>query len=92
MLHMPCTQSRTDLNSPAKRTRLILPICVQVAAQRKLLRCGVCDARQKDCIITKCWHLFCQQCIQKNLETRHRKCPGCGAAFGAADVKQVYLA
>ena len=36
----------------------------QVAAQKKLLRCGVCNSRQKDCIITKCWHLFCHQCIR----------------------------
>jgi Zinc finger, C3HC4 type (RING finger) len=64
---------------------------LQNQALLKMTRCSVCDSRQKDRILTKCWHMFCQQCIQRNLETRHRKCPGCGAAFGAADVKAVYL-
>lgn len=76
-----------------------MPICkqppllflLQNQALLKMTRCSVCDSRQKDRILTKCWHMFCQQCIQRNLETRHRKCPGCGAAFGAADVKAVYL-
>lgn len=63
----------------------------EVAAQKKLLRCGVCNSKQKDCIITKCWHIFCSACIKANLDTRHRKCPACGAAFGQADVRQIYL-
>lgn len=51
----------------------------------------VCFERQKDTIITKCWHTFCNVCIKKNLETRHRKCPGCGVPFGQGDVKPVFL-
>jgi len=58
---------------------------------RTLMRCSVCKVRQKDTVISKCWHMFCQQCIQANLANRHRKCPGCSAAFGAADVHQVFL-
>ena len=64
---------------------------LQVDAQKKLLRCGVCNSQQKDCILTKCWHMFCHSCIKSNLDTRHRKCPACGAAFGQADVKQIYF-
>jgi hypothetical protein len=42
-------------------------------------------------VITKCYHLFCNSCIQKVAGSRQRKCPQCGACFGANDVKPVYL-
>lgn len=48
-------------------------------------------APQKDVVITKCWHMFCGECIRRNLETRHRKCPGCGAPFGQGDVKSFFF-
>ena len=51
----------------------------------------VCHNRQKDTVITKCFHIFCGQCIKANLDTRHRKCPGCGAAFGAGDIHSIFL-
>jgi E3 ubiquitin-protein ligase BRE1 len=58
---------------------------------RKVIKCGVCHTNDKDTVILKCMHVFCGDCVRSNLETRHRKCPGCGLAFGAADVKAVYL-
>jgi E3 ubiquitin-protein ligase BRE1 len=58
---------------------------------RTLLRCSVCHERQKNVIITKCFHMFCKPCIQRNLDTRHRKCPGCGVAFGSQDVKNCFF-
>lgn len=51
----------------------------------------VCCERNKDTVITTCWHTFCRPCIKKNLDTRHRKCPGCNLKFGEADVKTFYL-
>lgn len=63
----------------------------ELTVYRSLLRCSVCNERRKDTIITKCYHMFCSQCIARNLEIRHRKCPGCNVAFGAGDVKSVYL-
>lgn len=61
------------------------------AALLKLVNCSVCHARMKDRIITKCNHLFCSHCIEANLNTRHRKCPGCGDRFGVNDVKPFYF-
>jgi E3 ubiquitin-protein ligase BRE1 len=46
---------------------------------------------QKDVIITKCQHMFCSQCIKRNLESRHRKCPGCGTGFGQGDIRQFFF-
>ncbi|ONL98848.1 E3 ubiquitin-protein ligase BRE1-like 2 [Zea mays] len=56
-----------------------------------ILKCGVCFDRPKEVVITKCFHLFCSLCIQRNLEIRHRKCPGCGTPFGQNDVREVKI-
>jgi len=56
-----------------------------------MLRCSVCRDRFKEVAITRCYHLFCRECIDTNLTNRHRKCPACGEKFGADDVKQVYF-
>lgn len=37
------------------------------AALRAMINCNVCHQRQKDVVITKCWHMFCQHCIKRNL-------------------------
>lgn len=58
---------------------------------KSILKCGVCFDRPKEVVIVKCYHLFCNPCIQRNLEIRHRKCPGCGAAFGQSDVRFVKI-
>ena len=42
-------------------------------------------------VITKCYHLFCHPCVQRIIESRHRKCPVCTASFGPNDVKPVYI-
>lgn len=58
---------------------------------KAMLKCGVCFDRPKEVVIVKCYHLFCNPCIQRNLEIRHRKCPGCGTAFGQNDVRFVKI-
>ncbi|XP_048496318.1 E3 ubiquitin-protein ligase BRE1-like 1 isoform X2 [Beta vulgaris subsp. vulgaris] len=58
---------------------------------KEILKCSVCLDRPKEVVITKCYHLLCNPCVQKVLETRHRKCPVCAASFGPNDVKPVYI-
>ncbi|XP_051144585.1 E3 ubiquitin-protein ligase BRE1-like 1 [Andrographis paniculata] len=58
---------------------------------KEILKCTVCHERRKEVVITKCFHLFCNPCIQRIVEARHRKCPVCSASFGANDVKPVYI-
>ncbi|KAK8615065.1 hypothetical protein V6N13_068851 [Hibiscus sabdariffa] len=58
---------------------------------REILKCSICLDRPKEVVITKCYHLFCNPCVQKITESRHRKCPVCAASFGANDVKPVYI-
>eukprot|EP00884_Botryococcus_braunii_P022342 jgi/Botrbrau1/8792/Bobra.0330s0023.1 len=63
----------------------------EIKGLRIRLNCNVCQEREKNVIITKCWHMFCEPCIKKNLDARNRKCPGCGSLFGSADVKRVFF-
>ncbi|VAH84700.1 unnamed protein product [Triticum turgidum subsp. durum] len=61
----------------------------EIKDSKAILKCGVCFDRPKEVVITKCFHLFCSTCIQRNLELRHRKCPGCGTPFGQNDVREI---
>ncbi|XP_024365297.1 E3 ubiquitin-protein ligase BRE1-like 2 isoform X3 [Physcomitrium patens] len=74
-----------DVGSTAERLQ------EQVNDYRAILQCNVCHDRNFQAIITKCYHLFCMPCIQRNLESKHRKCPGCGIPFGQNDVRSVYI-
>ncbi|KAK6918627.1 Zinc finger, C3HC4 RING-type [Dillenia turbinata] len=58
---------------------------------KEILKCSICLDRPKEVVITKCYHLFCNPCVQKIMETRHRRCPMCSACFGPNDVKPVYI-
>lgn len=58
---------------------------------RKLMKCNSCHLRDKNAVILKCMHCFCRQCLDTRIETRQRKCPNCGEAFGAGDVRTIYL-
>ena len=56
-----------------------------------MLRCSVCKDRFKSAAITRCFHLFCRECIDESLRNRSRKCPACGEKFGQDDVTTVYF-
>ncbi|GMI98274.1 REDUCED DORMANCY 4, histone mono-ubiquitination 1 [Hibiscus trionum] len=58
---------------------------------KEILKCSICLDRPKEVVVTKCYHLFCNPCVQKIIGSRHRKCPVCAASFGANDVKPVYI-
>ncbi|KAJ6404727.1 hypothetical protein OIU84_012821 [Salix udensis] len=42
---------------------------------REIVKCSICLDRPKEVVITKCYHLFCNTCVQRIVESRHRKCP-----------------
>ena len=60
-------------------------------AMRKLLVCSVCDQRQKNVVITKCYHMFCNVCTDSALAARNRQCPSCGHKYNSTDVKPFYF-
>ena len=63
----------------------------EVAAYKTMMNCSVCMERPKSVIITRCYHMFCKTCIDKTVEARQRKCPGCGSGFATGDVSAIYF-
>ncbi|OMJ91680.1 hypothetical protein SteCoe_5707 [Stentor coeruleus] len=62
----------------------------EIAKYRDLIRCSQCKTRNKDCLLTKCLHLFCRRCIELNLSQKKRKCPCCFTKFTSEDVRTFY--
>lgn len=63
----------------------------EIKEYKEQLRCPSCKVKQKDAVLTKCFHVFCHDCLQKRYESRQRKCPKCNANFGANDFRKLYL-
>ena len=63
----------------------------EIDAYKSMLRCSVCNDRPKGVVITRCFHMFCNDCIATRLENRDRKCPACGLMFSASDVKSIFF-
>ncbi|GMI74091.1 REDUCED DORMANCY 4, histone mono-ubiquitination 1 [Hibiscus trionum] len=78
-------RAKTEGNSMVERLQQ------ELREYREILKCSICLDRPKEVVITKCYHLFCNPCVQKITESRHRKCPVCAASFSANDVKPVYI-
>ena len=55
-----------------------------------MLVCTVCGVRDKKVVLSKCYHTFCKECIDKTIEVRNRKCPKCMTKIGIDDVKQIW--
>lgn len=53
--------------------------------------CSACRERFRNMVITKCFHVFCKECIDERIRVRNRKCPDCQTPFGVDDVKSVFL-
>ncbi|CAI0445893.1 unnamed protein product [Linum tenue] len=79
------------LRDELERSSILEKLRRELREYREIVKCGVCHDRPKEVVITKCYHLFCNPCVQKVTESRHRKCPVCAASFGQNDVKPVYI-
>ncbi|NXX25937.1 BRE1A ligase, partial [Nicator chloris] len=66
-------------------------LCVCVCVLQARLTCPCCNMRKKDAVLTKCFHVFCFECVKTRYDTRQRKCPKCNAAFGANDFHRIYI-
>ncbi|KYO29735.1 E3 ubiquitin-protein ligase BRE1B [Alligator mississippiensis] len=63
----------------------------EIKEYKARLTCPCCNTRKKDAVLTKCFHVFCFECVRTRYESRQRKCPKCNAAFGAHDFHRVYI-
>ncbi|VEL39317.1 unnamed protein product [Protopolystoma xenopodis] len=66
-------------------------LLAEIQDYKDQLTCPTCKTNRKDAILTKCFHLFCLNCLKTRYETRNRKCPKCNATFGANDYHRIYL-
>ncbi|XP_069135020.1 E3 ubiquitin-protein ligase Bre1-like [Argopecten irradians] len=67
-------------------------LMAEIAEYKEQLTCPSCKVNRKDAVLTKCFHVFCLECLKTRYETRQRKCPKCNAGFGANDYHRLYLA
>jgi E3 ubiquitin-protein ligase BRE1 len=63
----------------------------QVKFLKNRLGCPVCHYRDKECIIMRCRHMHCKQCVEERVSNRSRKCPTCNLKFSENDVQDVWL-
>ncbi|XP_035540989.1 E3 ubiquitin-protein ligase BRE1-like 1 isoform X1 [Juglans regia] len=81
----------SNLRAQTEGSSIIENLREELREYRDILKCSICLERTKEVVITKCYHLFCNPCVQRIIGTRHRKCPACAASFGPNDVKPVYI-
>ncbi|CAN8286415.1 unnamed protein product [Cochlearia groenlandica] len=79
------------LRSLIEGSSVIQKLRQELGEFKEILKCKACNDRPKEVVITKCYHLFCNPCVQKLTGTRHRKCPTCNASFGPNDIKPIYI-
>ncbi|CAI4224714.1 unnamed protein product [Auanema sp. JU1783] len=63
----------------------------EIRELKEVLTCPSCKVNRKDAILTKCFHVFCLECIKTRYDTRQRKCPKCNVGFGANDFQRAYI-
>jgi len=66
-------------------------LSTQVSHLKSRLACPVCNVRDKKCILLRCRHMFCKQCVDENVKNRSRKCPACGGRFDTKDIADIWL-
>lgn len=54
----------------------------QVKHLQSRVNCPVCNVRDKKCILLRCRHMFCKNCVDENIKNRSRKCPMTVYLFG----------
>jgi E3 ubiquitin-protein ligase BRE1 len=63
----------------------------RLEAMTLALRCPVYQHLWRDCVITKCAHMFSRKALEDNLAQRNRKCPSCKNTYSRDDILNVYL-
>jgi E3 ubiquitin-protein ligase BRE1 len=63
----------------------------QISVLKNRLACPVCHYRDKECIIMRCRHMHCKQCVEERITNRSRKCPTCNNKFSDKDVEDIWL-
>lgn len=81
----------TSLQVQTEGSLMVEKLRQELREYKEIVKCSICHERPKEVVITKCYHLFCNSCVQRIIGSRHRKCPICNLSFGNNDVKPVYI-
>ena len=63
----------------------------QIDFLKNRLACPVCHYRDKECLILRCRHMHCKQCVDERISNRSRKCPTCNVKFSENEVGDIWL-
>ncbi|KAH3763809.1 E3 ubiquitin-protein ligase BRE1A [Pelomyxa schiedti] len=63
----------------------------ELAQCKAKTRCTLCNDREKNVVISRCFHVFCSECIESSLHARSRRCPSCQTSYGKGDVHKIWL-
>ncbi|CAF0739459.1 unnamed protein product [Didymodactylos carnosus] len=63
----------------------------EIREYKEILRCPACKNKQRDAILSKCFHVFCYDCLKSRYDSRQRKCPKCNLGFAVQDIHKIYL-
>jgi E3 ubiquitin-protein ligase BRE1 len=85
-----------DLNAAGRRERALTHELQELQSGsgtvfRQKLKCPVCSVRDRACVLEKCGHTHCIQCVDQAIEARTRKCPSCAVPFTANHVQKLYF-
>jgi E3 ubiquitin-protein ligase BRE1 len=52
------------------------------------IKCPVCNVKDKE-VILPCFHMFCEECMNKNIDSRQRQCPLDRLKISKNDIKKI---
>jgi len=64
---------------------------IELDYYKKKVTCPICNQRERNTLLTKCYHVFCDICVKKTLSSRLRRCPACKKSFGIEGYREVFL-
>lgn len=85
-----CVQEENGKNG-ASSSFTVDQLQTQIRFLKNRLACPVCHYRDKECIILRCRHMHCKQCVDERISNRSRKCPTCNVKFSENDVGDIWL-
>eukprot|EP00658_Telonema_sp_P-2_P081867 TRINITY_DN8503_c0_g1_i10.p1 TRINITY_DN8503_c0_g1~~TRINITY_DN8503_c0_g1_i10.p1 ORF type:complete len:165 (+),score=55.69 TRINITY_DN8503_c0_g1_i10:72-566(+) len=62
---------------------------------KQMISCSIDETKMlgldRFVVITKCFHVFSDAGLKRNIANRNRKCPACQLAFDKSDVKTLFI-
>lgn len=63
----------------------------EVENYKKQVNCTNCQQNPKEMVLISCGHLFCTDCVEREIQQRRRKCPYCQKKYTNEEFKKVLM-